>query len=512
MNDFLLRLKKIAVQYREWLVIILLLALVGYILSMYQRLTPEDIEREVLGRKDVRPEAAEILEYDRIVDGIITVPPPYIDLVKYNPFIPLETILESQRVIQQIFDEGRRLFDAGSFLEAKEKFQEVLSLDPFEARIDYRPYKPTLYVRRCEEEAEKQDIRGIYSRATDVFSRAQSMDRPGGASEEELLRIYEESQRLFQTVVQRGEVALPEAVADAREKLETTNQRVEQLQIITFNATLNRLYQEAVELWNRREESLANVANARDNLSRAQEMIANFPGQLQDQALQIRDRTGQLLNEIEQEVERRYPGSLQQAQNLVSTGQGNLEQLTQAQDIYKVLFQLRGEEDIQTQIDELEQVLVGLRRDQTIARAQQFLQQARQSLETAKGVLEAGEDWDRLETSKREGLAILDQLDGLPRLSDLDTLRTQAASLRSELNALEVPPLIEGIVIQAASDRTARGIEPSTNRRIFLNIGRNDPVSGLTYVRPGATGQGGQIQSIIVQKQGFRETELPVTQ
>lgn len=514
MNELLLKLKNLAVKYREWFVILVLLGLIVFFLSLYRSLTYQQIEREVLGGAGAGRSQEEQLVYNEIVDAIMEVPTPYIDLVKFNPFIDIEVILEIQRELQEKYDEARRLYDAGSFLDARELFRELLQKDPYEARIDYRPYKPTTYIRRCEQEWKRQEIRGYYNQAVTLLERAQALDSPeAAANEEELLRNYEDCQKLFQRVVEEGAELLPEAVEDAKAKLQGgdeeigVNQRVEQLQMRTFTATLSRLYDEAVEFWNRREQNLADVANANDNLLQARQLIADYPGRIPADALRVQEQIEELSKLIELEVDQRYASELQRASQLEQTAQGNLEQLSRAYDIYEVLYRLRQEDDVRQRMDELGVALEALRKQQMVEQARGWLAEARQLWQQAGQARDAGE-WEQLETAKKEGLTLLARFEGLPETSELVTIRADAANLEADFQTLAVPPLIEGYVLSRASARSAVVEDPANNIRVFLGLGRRDPRSGMTYVRPGKTDASGEIQSIFVTKEGFRETEI----
>ncbi len=518
MNEFLQKLKAFAVKYREWLVVALLLGCIVYFLSLYQNLTYKQIEGQILEQRGpAQGEKAELI-YDEIVNEIMVVPTPYIDLVKFNPFIDIEVILEIQRELQEKFDEGRRLYDAGNFLDAREIFRELLRKDPYEARVDYRPYKPNTYIRRCEQEALRKEIRGIYDQAIELLERARALDVPeAAANEEELLRNYEDCQNLLRTVVQRGQELLPEAVEDAEKKLEGSdeqvgvNQRVRELQMFTFTVTLTRLYEDAVGLWNRGEESLSNVANAKENLRQARQVIADYPGELPDSVFPIQDQVERLLGEIDLDVERRYPYEKLEADELVSTGQGNLDKLTQALDKYKVLYRLQEQDEVREQIDQLEQTLGELRKEQMQQQARGWLEQARALWEQAGKARDDG-DYDALAAAKRDGLSVLAQFDGLPETPEWVQLRAEAANVRSDFEKLAVPPLITGYNLIYVSERSARLEEVATKIRIPLTLGREDRRSGITYDQPGETDPAGRIMSVILKKNGFRPTEIRLGQ
>jgi len=518
MNEFLQKLKNLVVKYREWSVVFLLLGGIIYFLSLYQDLTKEQVEGQILGGAGPARSEEDELSYDEIVDKILVVPTPYVDLVKFNPFIPIEDVLEIQRKLRERFNEGRRLYDAGNYLDAREVFQQLLQTDPYEAKIDYKPYKPNTYIRRCEQEAERQEIRGFYNQGVDLFERAKSLEAPeSGVSEEELLRVYEDCRTQLQKVVERGQKLLPEAVEDSKRLLGGSDEhvgvekRVNELRIITFTATLTRMYDDAVDFWNRREENLANVANANDNLHQAQAMIAEYPGEFPESALQVQDQIVQLLEEIEKEIERRYPSEQQKAAELESAAQGNLDRLSQAFAIYEVLYRLRKEDDIKETMDRLRKSLDELERLKRQERTSGWLQQARDLLKKAGDARDQG-DWEALEVAQKDGLTVLDQFDGLPETPELVQVRADAANLRAEFENLAVPSLITGYVLSRASARSAILLDVATKRRIFLSLGKKDPRSGITYKQPGEADATGRIVSIVIEKDGFRPTEIRLEQ
>jgi len=507
MNDFLLRLKKYIVKYREWLIVVLLLGLIVYFLLMYQGLTRRDVEKEILGGKSAPVAEDEALEYERIVNRIMTVPETYIDLVKHNPFIDIESILQQQRELQDIYEEGRRLFNVGSFAEAEQRFQDVFKRDPYEARIEYKPYKPSTFIERCRQESQVQQLRALYTQGLQKFRQAQEMDKPGGVSDEELLRVYRDCQRLLKTVAEKGEAYVPEAVADAREKLSTVvDERVRQLEQSTFYALSKRLYDEAVDFWNRREEKLTNLADAKGNLDRVREMLDEYSEDLPDNVVRIGDQVGTLLDQLEGEVDRRYPILLNEAETLEAEGQGDLAKLKRALEIYQVLYRLRAEQAIDDRVENLNRVIQDIERKETTANAQRWLAEAKQKLDAAKAAL-GNQEWEQLVEVKREGLSLLDRFQDLPDLPDLQPIRAEADVVRQTLDRIKPLPIVGDVELERATAQRAVVLLPITNTRRFLQLGREDPVSGLTFSRIGRT-EGGRIVSIYVEKEGFRETEV----
>lgn len=507
MNDFLLRLKKFVVQYREWLVIALLMIGIFYLMLQYRGLQKSDIEREVYDTGNVRAQQQETLNYQAIVDGVMEIPEPYLDLVKFNPFEDIDNKRGTQDRIAQSFAEAMRYFTAGSYLDAKEKFQEVLKLDPFEARLDYRPRKPSKMIEDCEREAKRQSIRAVYDKGIEKFRQVTELDQPGGISEEELLTLYTEVQQLLRQVVQEGQELAPEAYEDSRAKLEGVDKRADELKIILFSALLDRLYSDAVDLWNRKDEKTSNLADARDNLMRIDQMIASYEKELSPDDKQIQTQTQQLLTEVSREVDRVYPVLLQQAGQLESSGQGNLDQLAEAQEIYRVLYRFRQEQPIQDKVDQLETVLVDLRRQAMIRQAQRWLEEGKQFLEAAKQAYAEG-NWDQMSKSKNEGSMVLQRIGDLPEITELESVRAERVKVQQELDALRLLPAIEGLILQGPprGDR-AQVLDQATNRRSFLRLGARDPITGLTFTRIGRQ-EGGVVRSIFVSKDGFRETEV----
>jgi len=507
MNDFMLRLKKFVLQHREWLVIALLMVVIFYLMFQYRGLQKADIEREVYQTKDVRVQQQETLNYQGIVDGVMNVPEPYLDLVKFNPFENIDNKRDTQDRIAQTFAEAMRYYDAGSFLDAKEKFQQVLQLDPFEARLDYRPRKPSKMIEDCDREAKRQNIRAVYDKGIEKFRQVTELDQPGGISEEELLTLYTEVQQLLQQVVQEGQELAPEAYEDSRAKLEGVDKRADELKIILFSALLDRLYTDAVDLWNRKDEKPSNLADTRDNLLRIDQMIASYEKELSADDRQIQSQTQQLLGEVNREVDRVHPVLLQKAQQLESSGQGNLDQLTEAQEIYQVLYRFRQEQPIQDKVGQLETVLIELRKQGMVRQAQRWLEEGKQLLEAAKKAYAEG-NWDQMSKSKNEGNMVLQRFDDLPEIAELEAVRADLVKVRQEFDALKLLPAIEGLVLQGPprGDR-AQVLDQATNRRSFLRLGAKDPISGLTFSRIGKQ-EGGAVMSIFVSKDGFRETEV----
>ncbi len=507
MNDFMLRLKKFALQYREWLVIALLMGVIFYLMLQYRGLQKADIEREVYQASAERAEQQATLDYQGIVDGVMSLPEPYLDLVKFNPFEDIEYKIDTQKRIERVFAEAMRYYNVGSFLDAKEKFQQVLQLDPFEARLDYRPRKPSKMIEDCEREATRQGIRAVYDKGIEKYRQVTELDQPGGISEEELLTLYTEVQQLLQQVVQEGQELAPEAYEDSRAKLEGVNKRADELKIILFSALLDRLYTDAVDLWNRKDEKPSNLADTRDNLLRIEQMIASYEKELSPDDRQIQSQTQQLLGEVNREVERVYPVLLQRAQQLESSGQGNLEQLAEAQEIYRVLYRFRQEQPIQDKVDQLETVLVDLRKQATVRQAQRWLDEGKQILEAAKKAYAEG-DWDQMSKSKNDGTMILQRFEDLPQIAELEAIQAERGKVRQEFDALKLLPAIEGLILQGPPrGERAQVLDQATNRRSFLRLGARDPISGLTFTRIGQQ-EGGTVRSIFVSKDGFRETEI----
>jgi hypothetical protein len=123
MNDFTLRLKKFVTQHREWLVIAVLMAAIFYLMLQYRGLEKKDIEKEVLGTGNVSVQQQESLDYQGIVDGVMNVPEPYLDLVKFNPFVDIDTKRKDQDRIAQAFAEAMRYYEAASYLDARRNFK-----------------------------------------------------------------------------------------------------------------------------------------------------------------------------------------------------------------------------------------------------------------------------------------------------------------------------------------------------------------------------------------------------
>lgn len=507
MNDFMLRLKKFALQYREWLVIALLMGMIFYLMLQYRGLQKAEIEREVYQANTVRTEQQATLDYQGIVDGVMDLPEPYLDLVKFNPFEDIENKIDTQKRIERVFAEAMRYYNVGSFLDAKERFQQVLQLDPFEARLDYRPRKPSKMIEDCEREATRQSIRAVYDKGIEKFRQVTELDQPGGISEEELLTLYTEVQQLLQQVVQEGQELAPEAYEDSRAKLEGVNKRADELKIILFSALLDRLYTDAVDLWNRKDEKPSNLADTRDNLLRIEQMIAAYEKELSPDDRQIQNQTQQLLGEVNREVDRVYPILLQRAQQLESSGQGNLDQLAEAQEIYNVLYRFRQEQPIQDKVNQLETVLIDLRKQATVRQAQRWLDEGKQLLEAAKKAYAEG-DWDQMSKAKNEGTMILQRFEDLPEIAELEAIQADRVKVLQEFNALKLLPAIEGLVLQGPPrGERAQVLDQATNRRSFLRLGARDPISGLTFTRIGKQ-EGGTVRSIFVSKDGFRETEI----
>jgi hypothetical protein len=200
-------------------------------------------------------------------------------------------------------------------------------------------------------------------------------------------------------------------------------------------------------------------------------------------------------------------GFVTAAQQLESSGQGNLEQLAEAQDIYKVLYRFRQEQPIQDKVDQLESVLVELRKQAMIRQAQRWLEEGKQLLESARKAYAEG-DWDPMIKSKNEGNMSLQRIDDLPEIAELEPVRAERVKVQQELNALKLLPAIEGMVLQGSPrGNRAQVLDQATNRRSFLRLGSKDPISGLTFTRIGQQ-EGGVVKSIFVSKDGFRETEV----
>ena len=514
MNDFLLRLKKYAILYREWIVITILLVVIIYLLLQYTGLTKSYIEKQVLRGMSVETQTQDDLNYQNIVDGVMNVPNPYVDLVKFNPFEDIEIKIERRKRIEGIFLEGVRFFEVGSFRDAEQKFQQVLQEDTYEVLLEYKPYKPSRFIEKCQEEAKRHRLRATFDQAEDIYRKAQEMDKPGGLSPEELLNLYLEGQRLYGQVVDQGEVLLPEAVSVAQERLVVVDERVNQLKMVLFHDTLRRLYDDAVDLWNRKDENLSNLADAKDNLDQAQENISTYGGNLTSEDIQVQSQVTQLLSEITTEINRVYPIALQESQQLESTGKGNLEKIENAQEIYKVLFRFQGDEEIQAKIQALEEDLKILREDALVAQAGQWLEESRTHLENAKNALtNEPPDWNGMQQQKDEGLAVIQRILKLTDISRLESLKAETVKVQADLKKLKVLPRIEGLVLQKVIlNRRAEIVDTAQdNRRYFIGLGEKHRISGITFLRIGES-EGGLVKSIWVKKDGFRETEIFITE
>ena len=514
MNDFLLRLKKYAILYREWIVIAILLAVIIYLLLQYNGLTKASIEKEVYGGMSTQTQAQDELNYQNIVDGVINVPAPYIELVKFNPFEDIDIKIDKRIKIEKIFLEGARLFDVGSFGDAEQRFQQVLQEDTYEVLLEYKPYKPSRFIEKCREEAKRHRLRATFDQAEDIYRKAKEMDVPGGLSPEELLNLYQEAQRQYGQVVEQGQELLPEAVTVASERLENAEEgvdkRVLELNMILFHDTLRRLYDDAVELWNRKNETYSNLADAKDNLEQAQENIASYQGDLTSEDLQIQSQVDQLLSEIRTEINRVYPIALQEAQQLETTGKGNLGKIENAQGIYKVLFRFQGDEEIQTKIQTLEEDLKILRETALVAQANQWLEESKAHLENAKNALtQEPPDWNKMQQEKNEGVKVINRILQLEDLPKLESTKANAGIVLEDLRKLKVLPQIEGLVLRKVilNQRAEIVDTAQNNRRYFIGLGDTHKISGITFLRLGQT-DGGLVKSIWVKKDGFRETEI----
>ena len=485
MNDFGQRLKKILTDYREWLVVATLLGVIAYMILQYRGLDEKQIEKGILGQDVAAVDKSEKLNYEEIVDGVMDVPDPYHDLVKLNPFESIKVKVYKINEIQGLFSEGMRYYTANSYLDAKAKFQQVIELDPYEFLIVYRPSKPTKMIELCELEASRQSIRETYNRAIEKFDQIRLLDQPGGSSDEDLLTLYTEDQQLFNRVIENGQELLPEAWKVAQERVAEVNKRINELEIKLFSATIARLYNEAVDMWNRKDEKPSNLADARDDLLSCQDLIAKYDRELSPDDQQIQNQSTQLLQDIESEVNQVYPILQQQAEQLQATGQGDLEKLTQAQDLYKILHRFRQEEEIKSRIDQMETQLASLRKEAMIAQAKEWLEEARQLHESAKNNFSEG-NWDQMLANKNDGLAVLKRFDDLPNIPELETVRADRQTLTAEMQKLKLQPKMQGFVLQGVTgSQRARIFDQNENRRYFLRLGSKDPISGITFVKIG---------------------------
>jgi tetratricopeptide (TPR) repeat protein len=511
MNELWFRLKKILMQYREWLVIALLLLVCLYFLMKFNSLEEDQVRAEILSGLNRMPVSeGERLDYKKIIEKIINVPDPYRELVRLNPFEPIEIKRERMSLLKEKYDTAQGLFRRGSYLDAEKVFREILEMDPFMQKIDYKPLKPDEYIERCQEEHEKQLILAEYRRGIDLYERAKSVDVPGGgAGEEELLRIYEDSEKALGAVVERGETAVPNAWADAREKLQEVRERVVELELATFVAQITSWYEDAVSLWNQRSESLVYVADAMDNLKQIIQRIENYPGeQLPAQAQSIQEQASQMMGLIEEEADQRVPVVLEQAETLAEEGrqERDISKLNKSLELFETVQRLRPDEigedtlvALRGQIDELAVELA-------LQRGQEWLEQARQALSTAKQQLSAGE-YDQAETTRDNALTVVQQVEALPELPDLQPIKAEVARIGEELEAITIPQPITGVqLISARNARQAIVQVEGVTGNVFLRSGREDIRTGLEFTRVGQTDERGEIVSIYVKKEGFRET------
>lgn len=518
MNDFLLRLKRVFLKYKEWLVVIIMLAAAGYLLFMYRSLTEEQVREEVLGGENQRgPQDQEELQIEEIVETIEQSPEDYAQLVIKNPFMSIDAKIQKKEWLEERFRRAQEEFESGNYMAAKELFQEVLERDTFEAYVDYKPYSPSRYIELCERRNLEQSILSQYEQGLQRYQEfVEKQDEE--ANKNELLRLVSEAKKLFETVVEKGREILPDVVEGAQARLEgredyvNLNQRYNELRDETLVDNLNRLYDLAMEYWNRRDEAPTFLADAYESLQEAQDLIAD--GEVPPDGQDAVENISELEEEVLAEIDERYPRLLERAEQLRAESLDQLEPMREALEIYDVLYRFRQEEDIQQELRQVQEQVTELENQRTLEQAGQWVQQAENMLTELKRVY-ARRQWDRLAEMRNEIINLMDRVDSITKeLPELRPIQQRAAEVREELEELKPPPAIEGLTLLSIDPqiRVAK-IEYDEDRPPrSLYLGQSDPVLDIRFESIGQRDEEGNIESIIVSRAGHRDTELFVTE
>jgi len=507
MNDFKKKFLKFLSKHQDWLVIGVLAAMSFYFLNLYLKITYEQIAEEILKNKRTLETKTTDQNYEKIVNEIKEVPNPYVDLIKFNPFVDINARTRERETLELKYQEGKRYFIGENFTGSIDVFQELLKKDPFEARIEYKPHKPSVYIELAQESMEKNKIIETYNRATELFKQTELMDRQEqGVLPETLLSIYEECRRLLKTVLEEGVEIIPENIEQTKQMNEVVSQRYQELLIITYIKVITNLYKESMHLWNLPQRSLVNLVDLKKNLMDIVQRYNNYPHEQPQEALEIKDQVDQLQIDLEQVVDQRFPPAKEDFLRTIQEETTNLAQLEDALDAVLLLVGLRQDDELETELPQLENRVAQRKRTNTIETAKESINLAERKFAALLKILD--ERPDQFDAAKQDLNNQILEISNLPDWPELQEIKSRLASLVQKVNEIKPKPPITGVQLLRFSRGNAVIRVQGRGGTINLREGDEHPITKYTFLRITQESSPGIPTCMLLARPEFRPTEF----
>ncbi|MFB3785648.1 MAG: hypothetical protein ACE15F_04690 [bacterium] len=481
--------------------------------SLYQRsaLSVDDLIREVTEEPDRQGGSAqaERVSPQDVVDKLLAKRAPDMYNIKRNPFGSQEEQLRKRDEVNNAYNRGVELFQAGDYEAAIQQFDKVITLDVTETRIPYAVL-PSEYKRRAQSEFLKRNFDRVLASAKSDLQEGDRLVSTTKMAEAEAV-FLRANKNLTDAIT-----ADPEGTSVGKENLDT----LKQLQSQAFNKLI------AVQSTVLKNELQQGIQQGQQLLGQ-NDLIALLKSNFSLLALQQR------LNEVDPNAELIKPNERNQVAALAQQIQKRLTD-SYAELVVQADKQF-AEALVQKDMNKSKEAIAAMRlalqtnpqdpelqtkiNTAVVKRAEMVVQLADAFIAEQQGILNQGQ-YDQFDAQGK--LRFMDELNALRNvgLPSDSNLRTQIVDRLKQIQNLRKPPLLtqeydiqsiqesgKGIYKIEVMDKTVR---TGAKKRVLTNIregaNRGDRTTGI-YIKKVDTEKG----SVILSKSGYSDVEVKLS-